>query len=59
MSNPRQAALDELHHTERAVLGVGDCLTVQNMRLIKYALERQNIALRRIFEYADAVALEA
>lgn len=57
MNNPRQAVLDEMKHTERAVLGVMDCLTIENVRLLKYALERQNITIRRLFEYVDQVSL--
>lgn len=55
----REAALQELKHCERAVMGVQDVITIENIRLIKYAQERQNVAMRRLFEYAEACALEA
>lgn len=58
MSNPRQAALDELRNAEKAADEFEPLLTMQALGAIKAIMQKQNRALRRVLEYSDAVALE-
>jgi hypothetical protein len=58
MSNTRQAALDELRHIEKQMDALPITLTLQTLQMMRAVMKSQNSAMRRVFEYAEAVALE-